>query len=143
MVASKSPSTVAPAKSAKRPPAKSAAPARKKAVAGPVARKAAAKPLAKAAAAAPVARKTATAPVPAKPKHKLVRDSFTIPKSEYAVLQDMKARANGLKRPAKKSELLRAGIALLAALGDSAFLAALAKIPSLKTGRPKDPAVSA
>ena len=142
MVTSKSSTTAAPAKSAKRPPAKTAAAARKKAVTGPVAKKAAATPVAKAAA-APVARKTATAPVPAKPKHKLVRDSFTIPKSEYAVLQDMKARANGLKHPAKKSELLRAGIALLAALGDSAFLAALAKIPSLKTGRPKDPAATA
>lgn len=87
--------------------------------------------------AAPVKPAAAPAPVAAKPKHKLVRDSFTIPKSEYAVLEGLKHRAAQLKQPTKKSELLRAGIATLNALGDKAFLAALAGIPSLKAGRPK------
>lgn len=72
-----------------------------------------------------------------KAKHKLIRDSFTIPKSEYAVLEGLKARATDLKRPAKKGELLRSGIAALQAMSDKAFLSALAIIPSLKTGRPK------
>lgn len=69
-------------------------------------------------------------------KPKLVRDSFTIPKAEYAVLDELKQRANRLTRPAKKSELLRAGIKLLAALPDAAFLSALAEVPAIKTGRP-------
>ena len=69
-------------------------------------------------------------------KPKLVRDSFTIPKAEYLVLDDLKQRANKLTRPAKKSELLRAGIKALAALSDAAFLTALAKVPAIKTGRP-------
>ncbi len=69
-------------------------------------------------------------------KPKLVRDSFTIPKNEYALLWALKERAARLARPAKKSELLRAGIALLGAANDSAFLAAVAAVPSLKTGRP-------
>ena len=73
----------------------------------------------------------------AKPKPKLVRDSFTIPKSEYAVLEGLKTRAANLTRPAKKSELLRAGVAVLNAMTDKAFLAALNGVPSLKTGRPK------
>jgi len=73
----------------------------------------------------------------AKPKHKLVRDSFTIPKSEYAVLDALKQRAARLTRPAKKSEILRAGIAALSAMADKAFLAVLGSVPSLKTGRPK------
>jgi hypothetical protein len=68
---------------------------------------------------------------------KLVRDSYTIPKAEYAALQLLKRRAVNLKRPAKKSELLRAGIAALAGLNDKSFLAALEGVPSLKTGRPK------
>jgi hypothetical protein len=71
-------------------------------------------------------------------KPKLVRDSFTIPKGEYLVLGGLKERAAHLRRPTKKSELLRAGIAALAAMGDRTFLAALEKVPSLKTGRPKD-----
>ena len=74
---------------------------------------------------------------PDKPKRvKLVRDSFTIPKVEYAVLQDLKQRAAKLGRPAKKSEVLRAGVNALAAMGDAAFVAALATVPAIKTGRP-------
>ena len=73
----------------------------------------------------------------AKVKNKLVRDSFTIPKAEYAVLEALKARATNLRRPAKKGELLRSGIAALQGMSDKAFLSALASIPSLKTGRPK------
>ncbi len=73
----------------------------------------------------------------AKPKPKLVRDSFTIPKSEYAVLDALKLRAARLMRPTKKSEVLRAGIAALDAMSDRAFLKVLEGVPSLKTGRPK------
>lgn len=70
-------------------------------------------------------------------KQKLIRDSFTIPKSEFEVLSGLKQRAATLVRPTKKSELLRAGIALLSRLPDKSFLAALSSVPSLKTGRPK------
>ena len=72
-----------------------------------------------------------------KPKHKLVRDSFTIPKAEYLVLDVLKLRAAKLGRPAKKSELIRAGIAALNAMSDKVFLATLKTVPSIKTGRPK------
>ena len=74
---------------------------------------------------------------PDKPKRaKPVRDSFTIPKAEYAVLQELKQRAAKLGRPAKKSEVLRAGVNVLAAMGDAAFTAALATVSVIKTGRP-------
>jgi hypothetical protein len=78
------------------------------------------------------------APTVAKPKPKLVRDSFTIPKPEYAMLESLKLRAAKLARPTKKSEVLRAGIGALNAMTDKAFLAALGAVPSLKTGRPKN-----
>lgn len=85
----------------------------------------------------PTVPASATKAKPDKPKRpKLVRDSFTIPKAEYAVLQDLKQRAAKLGRPAKKSEVLRAGVNSLAAMGDSAFVAALATVPAIKTGRP-------
>ena len=77
------------------------------------------------------------APVEVKVKHKLVRDSFTIPKTEYVVLESLKQRAAELKRPTKKSELIRAGIAVLKSMNDKEFLAAVNGVPSLKTGRPK------
>ena len=69
-------------------------------------------------------------------KPKLVRDSFTIPKAEYTVLDDLKQRAGKLAHAVKKSELLRAGIKALAAMPDGAFLAALKAVPAIKTGRP-------
>lgn len=76
------------------------------------------------------------APAAPKPKNKLVRDSFTIPKAEYALLEALKVRAANLTRPVKKSELLRAGIGALNGMSDKAFLAAVNAVPSLKTGRP-------
>ena len=73
-------------------------------------------------------------------KPKLVRDSFTIPKDEYAVIDGLKERAMRLSRPVKKSELLRAGLKLLAGLSDTALFTALESVPSIKTGRPtKEP----
>jgi hypothetical protein len=74
-------------------------------------------------------------PVKAK-KVKLVRDSFTIPKSEYLALDDLKLRAADLKHPIKKGELLRAGIKALASMTNAQLLIALQAVPTLKTGRP-------
>ena len=79
----------------------------------------------------------AAAAAVAKQKNKLVRDSFTIPKSEYSVLEGLKLRAAMLRRPTKKSEILRAGITVLNAMSDKQFLKAVDAVPSLKTGRPK------
>jgi hypothetical protein len=85
---------------------------------------------------APV-KKADTAAKAEKPKKpKLVRDSFTIPKAEYAVLEELKLRAAKLGRPTKKSEVLRAGVQALAAMGDAAFLASVGAVPAVKTGRP-------
>ena len=112
----------------------------------------AAKPAKKAAAEKAPASKPATATKPAKAaaavkptkatepkgkKPKLVRGSFTIPKDEYAVLDTLKDRATALAHPVKKSELLRAGLKVLAGLSDSALRSALQAVPSIKTGRPK------
>jgi hypothetical protein len=136
----------APAKPAKAAPP--AAPAKAvKASAKPAAKavKAPAKPAAgavatpapKAAAKKPAAKPAAPAKEAKAKKPKLVRDSFTIPKDEYAVVETLKQRAATLAQPAKKSELLRAGLKLLASLSDTALRSALQAVPSIKTGRPK------
>ena len=70
-------------------------------------------------------------------KPKLVRDSFTIPKDEYVVIDSLKIRAGKLGQAVKKSELLRAGVKALAAMSDIQFKAALSNVPTIKTGRPK------
>ena len=99
---------------------------------------------AKVKAAAPATQKIASAKPAAetsvhaaKAKHKLVRDSFTIPKDEYQVLDALKRRVLGLEQHVRKSELLRAGIQVLSAMNDKALLKALNAVPTLKTGRPK------
>ncbi|MES2013944.1 MAG: hypothetical protein V4445_09340 [Pseudomonadota bacterium] len=71
------------------------------------------------------------------PKLKMERDSFTMPKSEYAQFSVLKERLLKLGQPAKKSELLRAGIMQLTAMTDAALKAAMSKVPTIKTGRPK------
>jgi hypothetical protein len=90
-----------------------------------------------AAKAKPVGSSVHAEATPGVAKPKLLRDSYTIPKAEYAVLDALKLRAATLARPSKKSEVLRAGIVVLSAMSDKAFVAALNAVPSLKTGRPK------
>lgn len=72
-----------------------------------------------------------------KPKEKLVRDSFTMPRSDFELIALLKERALTFKRPTKKSELLRAGLQALAALNQKQLQTALDRLPLLKSGRPK------
>lgn len=136
------PAAKAPAKPAAKP--KAAAPAKKavkaKAAAKPAVKspaKVAAKPAAKAAVKpTPKVSKPAADKAPKEKKIKMVRDSIAMPKTEYSVLDDLKIRAGKLATPAKKTELIRAGIKALAAMTDSAFISAVRAVPNLKTGRP-------
>ena len=134
--------TPAAAKRAVKAPAKASAKAPTKAAAKPVV------PVKAAAAPSAVSKKTAAKPNPAVAKSaaaekaakvkqvKMVRDSFTFPKPEFAVLEALKLRSAKLAVPVKKTELVRAGIKALAAMGDANFLAAIRAVPNLKTGRP-------
>jgi len=158
MVTKAAPKTAATKPAVKKAAAKPAPKAAPKAAAKPAPKAAAAKPAPKAAAkpapkAAPkAAPKTApkTAPKPkvaAKPatpevkvkavKEKLVRDSFTMPEAEYAVLGQVKKTALKAGFEVKKSELLRVGVALIAQIDLATLKKVLASLPQLKTGRPK------
>lgn len=77
-------------------------------------------------------------PEVAKERIKLVRDSFTMPRDDFELIDQLKARAIEFKRPAKKSELLRAGLQVLARLRSEELLAALEALRPLKAGRPKN-----
>ena len=73
----------------------------------------------------------------AKPKKvKLVRDNFSLPAHEHALLGDLKKRAKKLGKDFKKSEFLRAGIAHLVSLTDTVLVNALSKVERVKVGRP-------
>lgn len=141
--ATPAPSAKAPARKAAPKPAVSKvatpkAPAAKKPAAkAPATKRTASKAIvAKPAAAKPVAAKPTKVEAKSK-KPKLVRDSFTIPKDEYAGIDTLKERSVALGRPAKKSELLRAGLMALLAMSPNALHAALEAVPTIKTGRPK------
>ena len=69
-------------------------------------------------------------------KIKVVRDSFTLPKTELLQITEMKKRAMALGVEVKKSELIRAGLQALAGMTDTAFKKAMANVPTIKTGRP-------
>jgi hypothetical protein len=79
--------------------------------------------------------KAASAAVPAARPH-LVRDSFTMPEQEYAVLGTVKQACLKAGFEVKKSELLRIGVALLGQLDMASLRAVLDGLPQLKTGRP-------
>lgn len=79
-------------------------------------------------------------PAPAKvlkeKKVKVVRDSFTLPKTELLQITEMKKRAMALGVAVKKSELIRAGLQALFGMTDTGFKKAMANVPTIKTGRP-------
>lgn len=64
-------------------------------------------------------------------KAALVRERFTLPEIEYDQLAVLKKRLSERGISTKKSELVRAGLMLLAALDDDELQALLAKVPSL------------
>lgn len=113
------------AKPATKPTVKAAAKAAAKSLAAPVAKRAPRK------AAAPAAPREADTERPV-----LVRDSFTMPEQEYAVLAEVKGACLRAGIDVKKSELLRIGVALLGQVDIATLKAVLAALPQLKTGRP-------
>ncbi len=86
--------------------------------------------------------KTASKPVvqaaakPAK-KIKVVRDSFSMPQEDFALIAKLKekALANGMQ--VKKSALLRAGLQLLDKASALQLKRTLSALTPIKTGRPK------
>jgi hypothetical protein len=84
-----------------------------------------------------VAAPRATSEKTPKQRLKLVRDSFTMPATDFALIATLKARALSTQREAKKSELLRAGLHALATLAPAALVKALDALAPIKVGRPK------
>jgi hypothetical protein len=70
-------------------------------------------------------------------KAKLIRDSFTMPEIEYAVLGEVKKNCLKAGFEVKKSELLRVGVVLIRDLDLVALKAAVATLSPLKPGRPR------
>ncbi len=106
--------------------------------------------------ATPAARKPATAPgrtaiakpaarpatktakkVAAPKKVKVVRDSFSMPQDDYALIAKLKEKAQTAGLPVKKSALLRAGLQLLDKSSALQLKRVISGLTPIKTGRPK------
>lgn len=69
-------------------------------------------------------------------KVKVVRDSFTMPETDYQRIASLKRKCLDAGVAVKKSELLRAGLQLLESVPSKRLLAAISALETVKTGRP-------
>ncbi len=70
-------------------------------------------------------------------KVKVIRDSFTMPQTDYELIAALKQKAQEAGLHVKKSELLRAGLQSLSKLGTAQLKRAVSALEKIKTGRPK------
>ncbi len=68
-----------------------------------------------------------------KPKQKstIVRDTFSMPPSDYALIKAMQKRANNLKN---KSEIIRAGLYALQNMADTEFSTTISQLEKMMPG---------
>ena len=81
----------------------------------------------------------AIAPLPAadEQKEKVVRDGFSMPRTDYDKFRTLKAVCLAGGVAVKKSELLRAGLQALEAMPIPELLARIRALPPIKAGRKK------
>lgn len=85
-------------------------------------------------AATPALQATGAEPDPT--AQRVVRDSFTMPLADYALIGSLKVKCLGMGIAVKKSELLRAGLHALTRISDQNFAEVVSAVESVKTGRP-------
>jgi hypothetical protein len=84
-----------------------------------------------------IAKLEKTQASPKAKKEKLIRDSFTIPESEYIVLSSVKKACLEASIEVKKSELFRIAIGQLSQMSLPKLSNALNSLQKISTGRPK------
>lgn len=67
----------------------------------------------------------------------IIRDTFSLPPNDYALLEQLRTRAIGLGQVINKSEFVRAGLHALIDMPEQEFFQAIVKIEKIKLGRPK------
>lgn len=82
-------------------------------------------------------REHRTAPAPALPvREKVIRDGFTMPAGDYALIAQMQAVCLQAGLHVTKSEVLRAGLQSLRQLAPEALEQIVLALEKVKTGRP-------
>lgn len=67
---------------------------------------------------------------------KVIRDTFSMPNAEYELIAKIKERCLEKKVVVSKSQVVRAGLALLEAVSDRQLLDVINKLTKVKAGRP-------
>lgn len=70
-------------------------------------------------------------------KIKVIRDTFSLPETDYKLLNECKTRGLAAQYAINKSEIVRAGLILLSNLSNDEFVNAIKLVKKIKTGRPK------
>lgn len=65
---------------------------------------------------------------------KVVRDTFSMPEDDFLLLEKLRSRARKMDLDTNKSELVRAGLRLLAALDDAKLEGLIRNVDKLKPG---------
>lgn len=69
---------------------------------------------------------------------KVIKDTFSFPSGDYALIQELREACAKTGVIANKSEVVRAGLLALASMSDADLSKALRRIEKVKVGRPKD-----
>ena len=73
---------------------------------------------------------------PGNSDEKVIRDTFSMPGAEYDVIAKVKDRCLEKKVVVNKSQVVRAGLALLEAVSDRELLDVISRLTKVKAGRP-------
>lgn len=71
------------------------------------------------------------------PTERVVREAFTIPEAEHPKIAEVRQRMLGVGVHVTKSEVMRAGLLLLAETDAAALGEVFERVEKIKTGRPK------
>lgn len=75
-------------------------------------------------------------PLPKEEKQKVIRDSFTLPTSDYELINAIKQRCLNSAINVTKSEVIRAGLHALRNMPDEQLSGMMESLEKVKTGRP-------
>lgn len=67
---------------------------------------------------------------------KLIRDTFSMPDSDYQLIAEILERSPAMTARSTKSEIIRAGLKVLHTMDDEHLSEVLNQVQRLKTGRP-------
>lgn len=67
---------------------------------------------------------------------KVIRDSFTMPEEDHALIERVRHLCLKKMMVVSKSEVLRVGVQLLNALSEKEIIERIKNLPKVKTGRP-------